>query len=152
MGHHFSPDEKGGVYNGFITKPQEVIQYTDEVIAAMESGWFSYVAHPDLYMRRYPSFDETAGKSARRIIEKSNELGIPLEYNLLGITHGKNDGMQGYPHPDFWRLAGKLGATAVIGIDAHDPKAYLDLELHENAEKTLNRFGVKQTDKIKFLR
>lgn len=152
LGHHFSPDEKGGVYNGFITAPQEVEQYTNEVIAAMESGMFSYVAHPDLYMRRYPFFDETAERSAKRIIEKSNELSIPLEYNLLGIAHGKSDGRQGYPYPDFWRLAGKMGATAVIGIDAHDPKAYLDLELHENAERTLKSLGVKLTDKINFLR
>lgn len=152
LGHHFSPNEPNGVYNGFIMRPFEVENYKKEVLEAMDSGLFSYVAHPDLYMRMYPSFDSTCEKAAREIIAKSNETGIPLEYNLLGITHSKNDGRVGYPYPKFWRIAGEMGATAVIGIDAHDPKAYLDKQLHEEAENKLKNLGVRLTDKIKMFR
>lgn len=151
LGHHYSPDEPDGVYNGFITKPAQVIQYTSEVLKAMDSGLFSYVAHPDLYMRRYPYFDKTAEYAARQIIAKSNETGIPIEYNLLGLIHSKNDGRTGYPHPEFWKLAGEMGAHAVIGIDAHEPEAYLDNGLRKKAREMLSALGVKPVDKIEFL-
>ncbi|MGN1418996.1 MAG: histidinol-phosphatase [Acutalibacteraceae bacterium] len=152
LGHHYSSDEPNGIYNGFLTEPKEIEQYKNDVLHAMDSGLFSYVAHPDLYMRRYPAFDCAAEDAARQIIEKSNETKIPLEYNLLGIDHGKRDGRTGYPYPEFWKLAGEMGATAVIGIDAHDPKAYLDTQLHKQEEEKLKNWGVQLTDKIKFLR
>lgn len=150
LGHHYSPTEPGGVYNGFVTCKEEIYNYKDDVIKAMESGLFSYVAHPDLYMRMYPVFDEYCEKAARDIISKSIETNTPLEYNLLGFSHAKNDGMTGYPYPDFWRIAGKMGATAVIGIDAHNPKAYLDEKLRNEALESLKSYGVKFTDKIRF--
>lgn len=143
LGHHFTPSEQYGVYNGFITRPHEVEAYKNDVLEAMESGVFSYVAHPDLYMRGYPQFDFACEKAAREIIAKSNETGVPIEYNLLGIAHGRAAGKIGYPHPDFWRIAGEMGATAVIGIDAHEPEAFLDLRLREKAEKLLKSLGVK---------
>ncbi|MCM1544382.1 MAG: histidinol-phosphatase, partial [Ruminococcus sp.] len=152
LGHHFSPDEQYGVYNGFVTTPKEVENYKNDVLEAMDCGLFSYVAHPDLYMRMYPKFDSACEKAAREIIAKSNETGIPIEYNLLGIEHGKAAGKVGYPHPEFWKIAGEMNATAVIGIDAHDPKAYLDTKTHHEAEQLLARLGVKLTDKIKMFR
>lgn len=152
LGHHFTPSEQYGVYNGFITAPQDVENYKNDVLEAMDTGLFSYVAHPDLYMRMYPRFDAACEKAAREIIAKSNETGIPIEYNLLGIEHGKAAGKVGYPYPEFWKIAGEMHATAVIGIDAHDPKAYLDTDTHKRAEELLTGLGVMLTDKIKMFR
>lgn len=152
LGHHFSPNEQYGVYNGFITSPHEVETYKNDVLDAIDSNMFSYIAHPDLFMRGYPKFDSACEKASREIIAKSNETGIPLEYNLLGIAHGKAAGKVGYPHPEFWRLAGEMNATAVIGIDAHEPQAYLNTQLHKQAEQFLENLKVNLTDKIKMLR
>ena len=115
---------------------------------AIGSGLFSYVAHPDLFMRMYPSFDADCERASREIIAKAIECSVPIEYNLLGFAHGIEDGRQGYPYPDFWRIAGEMKATAVIGIDAHEPEAYSDKELRDKAIDTLLSYGLKLTDSI----
>ena len=73
----------------------------DEILEAMDTGLFAYIAHPDIFMRGYPVFDEHCKTISRKIIEKAKETNTPLEYNLLGLSHSKNDGKQGYPHPEF---------------------------------------------------
>lgn len=151
LGHHFTPYEPCGVYNGNINKKEDIENYKNEVLKALNSGIYSYVAHPDIYMRRYGKFDIHCEKAAREIIQKSIETDTPIEYNLLGISHGKNDGFVGYPHPQFWKIAGEMHATAVIGIDAHFPEAYFCDDLRNEAVENLKNWGVKLTDKIKFL-
>lgn len=144
LGQHFSPDEENGIYNGRIKTPKEIERYKNDVLEAMESGLFFYVAHPDLFMRTYGEFDLYCEKASREIIAKAIETGTPLEYNLLGLTHCKEDGMkEGYPNSAFWRIAGEMGACAVIGIDAHDPKAFLEKEKFEKAKRTLESLGLK---------
>ena len=144
LGHHFSPDEEHGVYNGRIKTPQEIENYTNDVLDALESGLFLYVAHPDIFMRTYGDFDVSCEKASRRIIQKAIETDTPLEYNLLGLTHCIEDKMkEGYPHSCFWRIAGEMGAKAVIGIDAHDPKSYLETEKFEKAKGTLKKLGLE---------
>ena len=152
LGHHFSPAEFGGVYNGWLTTPQELGAYRDGVLAGMESGLFAYLAHPDLFMRGYPAFDEHCEAVSRAIIEKAMETGTPLEFNLLGYSHGKHDKKPGYPHPDFWRLAGEYGAVAILGIDAHTPDAYRDHALFEESERFLQKTGLHVIDEIQTLR
>lgn len=148
LGHHYSPDEQTGVYNGMITEPEALENYKNDVVEAIESGLFSYIAHPDLFMRMYPSFDSDCERVSREIIAKAMQCRVPLEYNLLGFAHGIEDGRQGYPYPDFWHIAGEMGATAVIGIDAHEPKAFLNKELRNKAIETLASYGLKLTDTI----
>ena len=36
-----------------------------------------------------------------------------------------------------------MGAKAVIGIDAHDPKSYLETEKFEKAKGTLKKLGLE---------
>ena len=88
----------------------------------------------------------------RRIINAANEAGIPIEYNLLGFLHSKNDGKQGYPYPEFWLLAAEMGAKAIIGVDAHVPKAYGNSELFEEAKENLRKLGIETVEGIKFFR
>lgn len=152
LGHHFSPLEKGGDYNGNIKKPRQIKKYKDSVLKAMESGLFSYVAHPDLYMKSYPSFDDHAEKVAKEIISKSIEAGVPLEYNLLGLQYSEMAGKMGYPHLEFWKLAGKMGAKCVIGIDAHKPQSYFETaEKFADARELLEELGLEFASDIKFL-
>ncbi len=151
IGHHFSKDEPGSIYNGNMTTVSELYNYRDDIIEAMESGLFSYIAHPDIFMRGYPVFDEACKEISRQIIEKSIETNTPLEYNLLGLSHSKNDGKQGYPYPDFWEMIGEMKPPVTMGIDAHTPDAYLDYELYENGIGKLKSFGLELEPRIKML-
>ena len=56
-----------------------------------------------------------------RLINGANALGIPIEINMLGMRERKN-----YPNPNFWALAGELGASAILGCDAHSPEYIAD--------------------------
>lgn len=152
LGHHFSKDEKGGLYNGNMFRPEHLYTYKEDVIEAMETGLFSYVAHPDIFMRGYPEFDKHCEKISAEIIEKAIETNTPLEFNLLGFSHSKNDGKQGYPYPDFWQMAGRMKPPVTVGIDAHTPGAYLDYELFRNGYDELEKLGLHVVDKIKMFR
>ena len=151
LGHHFSGDEQTGPYNGSLRDPADVLRYQKDVCAAMETGLFAYLCHPDLFMRGYPQFDKTCEKASRAIIETAIKTGTPLEYNLLGLQHNLEDGKPGYPHPDFWNLVAAYKATAIIGIDAHTPDAYRDKGLIALAEQTLAELEIPVTDEIRLL-
>ena len=152
LGHHFTGDEKGGAYNGFINTPEDIYRYRDDVVEAMETGLFSYVAHPDLFMRGYDSFDEDCRKVSEDIIKTAIKTGTPLEYNLLGLKHGINDGKPGYPHPEFWKIASELKPKTIIGIDAHDPSDYLEAEHIKRGYDMLDSLGLAPVSTIKFFR
>ena len=152
LGHHFCGDEPTGKYNGGITTPEEIYSYRDEVLKAMETGLFSYVAHPDLFMRGYGEFDEHCEKVSRDIIAKAVETDTPLEFNLLGYSQIIRSGMAGYPHPKFWMIAAEMKPKAILGIDAHYPDAFNEYELYRRGCGQLDKYGLKAVDTIKFFR
>ena len=151
LGHHFSGDEPGGIYNGDLKRAEDVLQYQKDVCAAMQTGLYAYVAHPDLFLRGYPVFDDTCEKAARAIIETAIDTQTPLEYNLLGLQRTIEEGKDGYPHPAFWKLVSEYKATAIIGIDAHTPDAYGWKERIAEAEQSLQQLGIPVTDQIRLL-
>ncbi len=150
-GHHFCDDEPGHIYNGNIKTSEALYKYRDDIVEAMETGMFSYIAHPDIFMRGYTVFDEDCQRASRDIILKSIETGVPLEYNLLGLSHSENDGKQGYPYPDFWKLVGEMKPPVTMGIDAHEPSAYLDRELYQKGIDALHKLGLELAGEIKML-
>ncbi|MBR5826048.1 MAG: histidinol-phosphatase [Clostridia bacterium] len=152
LGHHFCDDEPGSLYNGQLTEVSQLYRYRDDIIEAMETGLFSYVAHPDIFMRGYPGFDEHCEKISLEIIEKAIETNTPLEYNLLGFSHSLNDGKQGYPYPDFWRLVAEKKPPVTMGIDAHQPEAYADSVLYQKGLDALSELGLSLVPSVKMLR
>lgn len=53
-----------------------------------------------------------------------------------------------YPSPIFWEIAGRLGAKAVIGCDAHRPGEVADPENLTRGEAFAAKYGVSLIDKI----
>ncbi len=152
LGHHFSKDEPNSFYNGNMNSPEHLYTFRDDIVEAMETGMFAYIAHPDIFMRGYPVFDEHCEKISRDIIKKAIETNTPLEYNLLGLSHSKLDGKQGYPYPDFWDMVSEMKPPVTMGIDAHVPEAYLDHELFKGGHDKLESLGLKVVDRIKMFR
>lgn len=148
LGHHFCVDEPGSAYNGSLTTPEQLYTYCDDITEAMETGLFLYVAHPDIFMRGYPEFDTHCKEISLRIIEKSKQTGVPLEYNLLGLSHIKSSGMKDYPYPAFWELAAEIKPPVTVGIDAHLPEAYLDSELFTEGLDYLKGLGLEIEDRL----
>ncbi len=149
LGHHFCKDEPHGTYNGSLKTARQIRTYGEDVLAALDTGLFSYVAHPDIFMRGYPVFDKTCEHVSAAIIEKAIATDTPLEFNLLGLSHGRADKKPGYPYPAFWKMVGEAHAKAIIGVDAHQPEAYLDQALFDWARETLLWLGAEPVTEIR---
>lgn len=152
LGHHFLGSEQEGAYCGSLTTVDEIYAFRDDVLKAMDTGLFSYVAHPDIFMRGYDEFDSHCEEISKDIIAKAIETGTPLEYNLLGLKHGIEDGKPGYPHPRFWEIASQMKPKTVVGIDAHYPDAYKETEHFNLGYEQIKKYGLEPVKKIKFFR
>lgn len=142
LGQHFINNELDDHYTGVPTAEKPLLErYCDQAIDAMQTGLFTYFAHPDhVHFRGDESFYR---HHARRICREAKSCGIPLEINLLGITNGRH-----YPNPRFWEVAAEEGCTAILGRDAHRPDALLDNAPLERAMEIVNTYGLTLLDTV----
>lgn len=146
FGNHFEESDETGIYYGAAPLQENARSYCRDAILGMETGLFAYLAHPDLFLMNYPTFDETAKEVSETICRRALELNIPLEYNLQGQRleeRGKAKGV-GYPKRCFWEIARDVGNEVIIGMDAHSPAALIDRERYNKAMEELRELGVKQ--------
>lgn len=123
LGNHFDRTDETGMYFGACTRPEEIDRYIRLTIRGMETGLYRYLAHPDLFLNHYPSFDRAAEAACRTLCEAAAALDIPLEYNLLGEARriGEHRSDLGYTTPQFWQIAAEYPVKAIVGCDAHAP-------------------------------
>ena len=131
----------GDKFFGRIQDPALFDRYLDATVTGMESGMFLYLAHPDVCFLSYPEFDRAAERVSRALCREAKRLNMPIEYNLKGLDKILVPGALGYPCDGFWRIAAEENNTAVIGIDAHSPKAILEADL-DTAKQYLNNLGI----------
>ena len=136
LGQHFLDNEIDGSYSGRTTDDEgDLRHYVDQVTEAMDTGVFTYLAHPDLmnFTGDGAAFDRQYG----RMIEAAKAHGLPLEINLLGVRDHR-----AYPHERFFALCGEIGAPVCIGCDAHQAEVAVDLPSYEKAMDMAARYGL----------
>lgn len=117
--------------------------YVDREIAGMHTGMFSYLAHPDGI--NFHGDPAAYRREMRRLCEEAKACGLPLEINMLGLSDHRH-----YPAERFWQIAGEVGNTAIIGFDAHDPRAFSAYQsATEEAGRWLDKYGVPRAEQIK---
>ena len=119
--------------------------FADTLIEAMETGLFSYVAHPDII--QYTGPDEIFEKYMRKIARRAKELGIPVEMNMHGLRGGRN-----YPDPRFFRIAGEEGCKVIIALDAHDPHEFYEHENEAAGLELARKCGVQLIETVDLVR
>ena len=141
LAQHFI-DSSERVYN---TNPQSdeitLKRYADRCIEAMQTGRFTYLAHPDMF--RFTGDPAVYRREMTRLCEQAKALNIPLEINLLGLRERRN-----YPSAQFWEIAGALHCPAVFGCDAHSPEDLADPDNLKDAERFAARFNVHPNQDI----
>lgn len=136
LGQHFVGNEINSHYPGRQTDDRKLLeQYTSQTIEAMQTGLFTYFAHPDLFYFEGPA--DYYQQQARRTCREAKACNIPLEINLLGIRNQRN-----YPNPLFWEMAAEEGCSVIFGRDAHEPGAMLDKEPEEKALEMIRYYGL----------
>lgn len=136
LGQHWCGNEIDEPYNGRPTEDTALLRkYCDQVIAAMETGLFTYVAHPDLL---YFTGDPKAYEShMRRLCKAAKQCNMPLEMNLLGMREGRQ-----YPNMTFWQVAAEENCSVVLGCDAHRPCDLDDKETEQTALSWIRQLGL----------
>ena len=135
LGQHFVSNELDGIDSGWATEEGPLKTYCHSVMEAMETGLFTYFAHPDLM--NYVGDRKIYRHYMRQVCRTAKSCGIPLEINLLGIAEGKH-----YPNRRFWEIAAEEGCPVILGRDVHNPKAFLEKETEGAALKLVEELGL----------
>lgn len=114
LGQHYLFNEKDQRYVGSLETEEELAAYVNQVTEGLKTGYFSYVAHPDI--GNYKKDEQIYRRYMRQICETSKTLGLPLEINENGYRN-----RAWYPNERFLSLAKEVGNDMIIGVDAHNP-------------------------------
>lgn len=136
LGQHFLGNEAGQPYAGRPTSDVSILDgYCRQSMDAMQTGLFTYFAHPDLI--HFLGDDRTYRRAMRRLCQEAKSCNLPLEINMLGIWSGRN-----YPDERFWELASEEGCSVVIGCDAHAPEHLNRPDAEAKALAIVNQYGL----------
>ena len=136
LGQHFIGNEYDAPYSGLVTDDKEVVrQYCRQSMEAMNTGLFTYFAHPDLI--HYQDDWKFYMDSVRPMCAEAKQCGVPLEINLLGIREGRH-----YPNRYFWEMAAEEGCDVILGVDAHSPQAMNHPESVQKGLALAKEFGL----------
>ena len=143
LGQHFLWPDSG--IPGYMGMPDDsekrLAAYVDAVIAGMETGRFTYLAHPDLI--NFTGSEAFYEEHMREICIAAKELSVPLEVNLLGLHEHRN-----YPNDLFWHMVSETGCLVCMGCDAHAPERVGNPELIAEGEAFAKRFGITLLDEL----
>lgn len=142
LGQHYVGDEIGDWYSGRPTADTDILaRYCRQVCDAMETGLFSYLAHPGLI--HYKGSDTVYRAYLRQVCRVAKSCGLPLEINLLGLRERRH-----YPDLRVWELAAEEGCTVVFGCDAHDPVGLNDPESLDRAMGIVRNFDLELVETV----
>lgn len=142
LGQHFVGNEYDAPYNGLGSRDEALLrQYVRQSCDAMNTGLFTYFAHPDLL--NFQGDGKLYLHHMRDICREAKGCGVPLEFNLLGLAGGRH-----YPTFGFWELVAEEGCDVVLGRDAHSPEALLDEKTEKRALDILNSLGITPVENV----
>ncbi len=142
LGQHFIGNEYDAPYSGLVTDDREVVkQYCRQSMEAMNTGLFTYFAHPDLI--HYAGDRRFYQETVRPMCAEAKKCGMPLEINLLGIREGRH-----YPNRYFWEMAAEEGCQVILGCDAHSPQAVNVPDAEQKALALAKELGLEVLPKV----
>ena len=132
MGQHFfiGPDKK--CYNLYDNQiPCEyLVKHCQDMIKGMDTGFFKYIAHPDLMFIRDYNIERNCKTAISTLIEGAEKGHHMLELNANGLRREKQSYAEGlrYPYPVdiFWQEVAKTDIPVIIGSDSHSPNIICD--------------------------
>lgn len=142
LGQHFVGNEIGEHYGGRFTDQKQLLtRFCHQTMDGMQTGLFTYVAHPDLLNIQVD--DGFYRQQMRMLCREAKSCNIPLEINLAGLRVGKN-----YPDERFWQVAAEENCKVILGCDAHAAIQAWDPENEAKAMEMVNRFDLKLLETV----
>lgn len=137
LGQHF-PKTEIGCHSSASPHDncEDLTLYVDTVCAAIKTGKFFYVAHPDVF--NFKGDIDFYRSEMKRLCIAAKETETPLELNLLGLRQGRE-----YPREDFWKVAAEVGNKTILGCDAHKPCDVADPESIRIGQEYADKFSLE---------
>lgn len=146
LGQHFLGNEAGQPYAGRETGDVSILEgYCRQSMDAMQTGLFTYFAHPDLI--HFTGDERIYRTHMRRLCQEAKSCDLPLEINMLGIWSGRH-----YPNTRFWELAAEEGCSVVVGCDAHAPEHLNRPDAEEKAMEIVRHYGLTLLESVSLRR
>ncbi len=141
LGHHTSCDRK---IDNFATKGHEhMLLYSHEVCEALNTNFFTYLAHVDVPLSGYKhGFDDVAKKAFGNIFAVCEKLNIPVEYNANGVRDKRQ-----YPNMEVYNYSKQFNLRYIVNSDAHSPQHIRDYAVI-NSVKELKAQGFNLIDSL----
>lgn len=135
LGSHWLTKKQDGMvvhkYVPNIETLEEFHDYITQTIEGMSTGFFAFLAHPDLPLGKGLIWEDSVAKEFERLVDAAVKYNMPLEINGLGMHKPmvrKPDASMRYPYPveEFWKMAKEKNAKIICNSDAHSPDVVLD--------------------------
>ena len=152
LGEHWYMLPIGEIRNIYEAESTEdYIDYAKAICKGIETGWFSFVAHPDLMFINHFAWDDNCEEACERIIECADRNNAILEFNANGYRRLQEKFPDGkrypYPHMKFWDMVKTTNIRVIIGSDCHAPHQIFDPKV-ELAYKTVKELGLNLIETI----
>lgn len=152
LGEHFFDGADGSRKNIFFAESTEdYVDYAKAISAALDTGYFAMVAHPDIYCLNPFAWDKNCDIAMDLILNAAAKNHTVLEYNANGIRRGITDFPDGaryrYPHAKFWRTVATTDIPVIVGSDCHDPSQIYDASV-DTAYQEVKDLGIDPIFKI----
>ena len=142
LGQHWLGNEQGEHGSAGATADEDHLRrYCHQVIDALETGKFTYVAHPDLL--NFTGTRQIYRRHMSELCRAAKQSGTPLEINLLGLAYGRH-----YPSEVFFEIAAEEGCQVILGLDAHAPSHVLNTAPEQTALEMVQRLGLELLETV----
>lgn len=140
--HIYVSDQKKYINTYFLENTIQYIEYAKSIEQALATGYFAFVAHPDLMFLNNMEWDDNCEQASNIIIEAANRYQTPLEFNANGLRRGIQEYSDGkrypYPHMKFWKLVADKQIPVLINSDAHHPSNINDEYVSNASQMAIN--------------
>ena len=137
LGQHYLTTEIKERYAGRRRDDESTIQtYLEHIQKGLETGYFLYVAHPDLI--HYTGDEKIRDKYFWQLAELLKKYDMPIEVNVNGYR-----AMIQYPNPRLVEIGVEVGNDFIVGVDAHRPNELLDYKNFDGCVELVKSRGGK---------
>jgi histidinol-phosphatase (PHP family) len=117
----------------------DVLLYAQSCIDGMRTGYFAYLAHPDLFTINQFPLDDNVKRAIAYMLDESVKHDYVLEWNANGLRRPE----ECYPMDYFWREVAKTNIRVIIGADCHSVDALNDWAVDES-ERRVKELGLNR--------
>lgn len=151
LGQHFYKNGQGKLINVYqLENTEQYEEYAHAAVEGMKTGYFRYLAHPDLIFINDLAWDAHCERACDILIDGAVKHRFPLEYNANGFRRKKQKYADGerypYPHGRFWDKVMGTEIEVYVGSDCHEPSQVYDSFVEMAYERLKERKIPVRTD------